>query len=67
MTTWIQHYVTQKNYELWNVGPLKIDSSWWSVLTKRGAVEEGMENDFSIHALRTHEQYENSKRYDIER
>ena len=53
MTTWIQHYVTQKNYELWNVGPLKIDSSWWSVLTKRGAVEEGMENDFSILALRT--------------
>ena len=43
------------------------DSSWWNVLTKCSAVEEGMENDFSIHTLRTHEQYENTKKYDIER
>jgi len=56
-----------KNYELCSVGPPKIDSSWWSILTKCSTVEEGMENDFSIHTLRTHEQYENTKKYDIER
>ena len=33
--------------------PPKTDGSWWRVLTKRGPLEKGMENHFSILALRT--------------
>ena len=32
--------------------------SWWRGLTECGPLEKGMENHFSILALRTHEQYE---------
>ena len=34
------------------VGPPKTDRSWWTVLTKRGPLEMGMANHFSILALR---------------
>ena len=37
------------------------DGSWWRVLTKRGPLEKGVANHFSILALRTHEQYEKAK------
>ena len=35
------------------VGLPKTDGSWWRVLTKRGPLEKGMANHFSILALRT--------------
>ena len=35
------------------MGPPKTDGSWWRVLTKRGPVEKGVANHFSILALRT--------------
>ena len=34
------------------------DSSWWNVLTKCSAVEEGMENDFSIQQVQWREEIE---------
>ena len=37
----------------WNYEPLKMDGSWWRVLTKRGPLEKEMANHFSILALRT--------------
>ena len=40
----------------------KRDRSWWTFLTKRGPLQKGMANCFSILALRTHEQYEKAKR-----
>ena len=48
-----QPYLTQLNYEPFHVGPPKTDGSWWRVLTKRGPLEKGMANHFSILALRT--------------
>ena len=36
-----------------HVGPPKTDGSWWRVLTKHSPLEKGMENHFSIFALRT--------------
>ena len=44
---------TQWNYEPCHVGPPKMDGSWWRVLIKRGPLEKGMANHFSILALRT--------------
>ena len=38
-----------------------MDGSWWSVLTKRGPLEKGIGNHFSILILRTHEPYEKAK------
>ena len=35
---------------------------WWRVLTKRGPLEKGMANHFTILASRPHEQYEKAKR-----
>ena len=46
-------YLTQWNYEQCRVGPPKMDRSWWRVLTKCGPLENGMEDHFSIFALRT--------------
>ena len=34
-------------------GPPKMDESEWRVLTKRGPLEEGMANSYSILAVRT--------------
>ena len=48
-----QPCLTQWNYEPCHLGPTKKDGSWWRVLTKRGILEKGMENHFSILALRT--------------
>ena len=48
-----QPCLTQWNYEPCHVGPPKTDESWWRVLTKRGPLEKGMANHFSILALRT--------------
>ena len=48
-----QPCLTQWNYEPCHVGPSKTDGSWWRVLTKRGPLEKGMANHFSILALRT--------------
>ena len=45
--------LTQWNYEPCRVGPPKMDQSWWRVLVKHGPPEMGMENHFSILALRT--------------
>ena len=36
-----------------HVGSPKTDGSWWRALTKRGPLEKGMANHFSILALRT--------------
>ena len=44
-----------------------MDGSWWRVLTKCGPLEKGMANHVSVFALRTHEQFEEAKRYDTER
>ena len=43
-----QPCLTQWNYEPCHVGPPKMDASWWTVLTKRGSVEKGVANQFSI-------------------
>ena len=48
-----QPCLTQWSYEPWLVGPPKTDGSWWRGLTKCGPLEKGMENHFSILALRT--------------
>ena len=48
-----QPCLTQWNYEPCCIGPPKMDESWWRVLTKCGPLEKGMENHFSILALRT--------------
>ena len=48
-----QPCLTQWNYEPCHAGPPKTDGSWWRVLTKRGSLEKGMANHFSILALRT--------------
>ena len=48
-----QPCLTQWNYEPCRVGPPKTDGSWWRGLTKRGPLEKGMANHFSILALRT--------------
>jgi len=53
LITWTQPRLTQWNYEPCCVGPPKMDTSWWRVLTKRGPLEKGMANHFSILALRT--------------
>ena len=62
-----QPCLTLWNHEPCRVGPPKMDGSWWRVLLKRGPLEKGMANRFSILALRTREQYEKAKRYDTER
>ena len=49
LITWTAACLTQRNY----AGPSKTDRSWWRVMTKRGALEKGMANHFSILALRT--------------
>ena len=38
-----------------------MDGTWWRDLTKLGPPEKGMENQFSILALRTHEQQKRQK------
>ena len=48
-----QPCLTQWNNEPCLVGPPKMDGTWWRVLTKRGPLEKGMTNNFSILALRT--------------
>ena len=45
--------LTQGNYELCRAVSPKTDGSWWRVLTKRGPLEKGIGNHFSILALRT--------------
>ena len=47
-----QPCLTQGNYEPCHVGPPKVNSSWWRVLAKRGPLEKGTANHFSILALR---------------
>ena len=47
-----QTCLTQWNYEPCYAGPPKTDGSWWRVLTKRGPLEKGMANNFSVLALR---------------
>ena len=44
-----------------------MDGSWWRVLTKRGPLEKGMANHFSILALRTPWAVWKAKRYDTEK
>ena len=48
-----QPCLIQWNYEPCRVGPPRTDGSWWRVLKKRGPLEKGMANHFSILALRT--------------
>ena len=48
-----QPCLTLWNYEPCRVGPPKMDGSWWRVLLKRGPLEKGMADCFSILALRT--------------
>ena len=62
-----QSGLTQRNCEPCHVGPPKMDGSWWRVLSKHGPLEKGLPNQFSILALRSHEQYEKAKTYDTER
>ena len=45
----------------------RTDGSWWRVLTKRGLLENGMANHFSILALRTPWTEWKAKRWDTER
>ena len=53
LTTWTtQPCLTQWNYEPCHVGPSKLDRSWWRVLRKRGPLEKGMANHFTILVLR---------------
>ena len=40
----------------------KKDGSWWRVLTKRGPLEKGVANHFSILPWEPHEQHEKAKR-----
>ena len=47
-----QPCLTQWNYEPCCVGPPKTDKSWWRALMKRGPLEKGMANHFSILTLR---------------
>ena len=53
LSLWSTALSDQWNYEPCCVGPPKTDGSWWWVLTKRGPLEKGMANHFSILALRT--------------
>ena len=48
---WSQPCLTQWNYDPCHVGPLKMDRSWWRVLTKCGPLEKGMANHFSVLAF----------------
>ena len=61
---WAMHYagarrgeitqcVTERNYEPYHARPLKMERSWWRVLTKCGQLEKGLATPFSILALRT--------------
>ena len=45
--------LTQWNYEPCCVGPPKMDTSWWRILTKCGLLEKRIANHFIILALRT--------------
>ena len=44
-----------------------MDGSGWRALTKRGPLEKGMANYFSILAFEHHEQYEKAKRQGTEK
>ena len=46
-------YVSMAHMSHAVVGPPTMDGSWWTVLTKCGPLEKGMENHFSILALWT--------------
>ena len=48
-----QPCLTQWNFEPCRGGPLKMDGSWWRVLTKCSPLEKGRAKHFSILALRT--------------
>jgi len=48
-----QSCLIQWNHEPCYVRPLKMDVSWWRVLTKYDPLEKGMAYHFSIFALRT--------------
>ena len=50
---WTIDLSNSMNYEPCRVGLLKMEGSWWRVLTKHGPLEKGMANHFSILALRT--------------
>ena len=53
MIKWVTACVTQWNYEPCPTGQPKRGRSWWIFLAKNGSLEKGMENHFSILALRT--------------
>ena len=59
---WSQPCLTQWNHESCHVRPLRTDGSWWRVLTKCGPLEKGMENHFSILALKNPWKYEKAKK-----
>ena len=48
-----QPCVTPWSYEACRARPPETDGSWWRVLTKRGPLEKGMANRFSMLVLRT--------------
>ena len=52
-------------YKPCHIGPPKMDGSWWRALRKRGPLEKGMANHFSILPWEPHEHYEKAKRWDI--
>ena len=48
----VGYILTQWNYVSCCIGPPKMNGSWWRVLTKRGPLEKGITNHFSILALK---------------
>ena len=44
----VGYILTQWNYVSCCIGPPKMNGSWWRVLTKRGPLEKGITNHFSI-------------------
>ena len=53
LITWTTSLSNSRKLWAMYVGPPKTDRSWWRVLTKRGPLEKGMANLFSILALRS--------------
>ena len=59
VTNWLGSFpleslcLAQWNYKPGHVGSSKTDGSWWRVLTKRGPLEKGIADHFSILGLRT--------------
>ena len=53
LTTWVKPCLTQWNYEPCPLRLSRMDRWWWRVMTKRGSLEKGMANHFSIFALRS--------------